>query len=224
MPLLLALVAYLVTPMVFIGTHLIFPRLAQAVVLGVILATPSLPRARAASFARLSLAVAILAGANLLAHTVLYATESDDAARVIDEAPEGRSATAVVYDSQTFSFRNGTLVHLAAYYAAIKHGDWSFAFARYLSVPVRYTGAGAPPWPKLGWEFSPWDYNPRCKYARTFDLVFVKAPPDMDTSATGEGAIRKLVFKQDAEAVRLVSHHGHYWAFDTQGLPSDGTY
>ncbi|MEO7094171.1 MAG: hypothetical protein ABI175_13030, partial [Polyangiales bacterium] len=224
LPLIVALAAYLVTPMVFIGTHLIFPRLAQAVVLGIVLATPAFPRVRAVTFSRLSLAIGVLAGANLLAHMVAYASETDDAARVIDEAPEGRKATAVVYDSQTFSFRNGTLVHLAAYYAAIKHGDWSFAFARYLSVPVRYTASGAPPWPKLGWEFSPWDYNPRCRYARNFDLVFVKAPPDLDTSDAGEAAVRKLVFKIDAEAVRLVSHHGHYWAFDTKGLPDDGTY
>jgi hypothetical protein len=224
LPLVVALGAYLATPMVFIGTHLIFPRLAQAVVIGIILATPAFPRARAGTFARVSLAIAVLAGANLLGHMVAYASETDDAARVIDEAPTGRSATAVVYDSETFSFRNGTLVHLAAYYAAIKHGDWSFAFARYLSVPVRYTAAGAPPWPKLGWEFSPWDYNPRCRYARTFDLVFVKAPSDMDTSDAGEAAVRKLVFELDADAVRLVSHHGHYWAFDTKGLPDDGTY
>ena len=224
LPLVLALTAYLVTPMVFIGTHLIFPRLAQAVVLGILLAAPQFPRARAAVFTRISLWIGLLAGFNLVAHMIAYAVETDDAARVIDDAPPGRRATAVVYDSETFSFRNGTLVHLAAYYAAIKHGDWAFAFARYLSVPVRYTAAGAPPWPKLGWEFSPWDYNARCKYARTFDLVFVKAPPDMDTSPAGEDAVRKLVFEQDAAAVRLVSHHGHYWAFDTQGLPDDGTF
>jgi hypothetical protein len=28
---------------------------------------------------------------------------------------------------------------------------------------------------------------------------------------------------QDADAVKLLSHHGKFWAFDTAGLPDDGT-
>ena len=40
---------------------------------------------------------------------------------------------------------------------------------------------------------------------------------------SGESLVRALVFKQDAQAVRLLSHHGRYWAFDTAGLPDDGT-
>jgi hypothetical protein len=111
-------------------------------------------------------------------------------------------------------------VHLAAYYAARKKGDWAFSFARYLSVPVRFRPGGAPPWPKVGWEFAAMDYNPRCKYARHFDLVLIKGPRGVH----GEAAVRKTVFGRDADAVRLVSHHGNYWAFDTQGLPDDGTY
>jgi len=35
--------------------------------------------------------------------------------------------------------------------------------------------------------------------------------------------VRSLIFKGDANAVRLLSHHGAYWAFDTAGLPEDGT-
>jgi hypothetical protein len=85
-------------------------------------------------------------------------------------------------------------------------------------------GSGVPPWPKLGWEFGPMDYNPRCKYARRFDLVFVKAPSDFTGEASEEARVRELVFREDAAAVALVSHHGHYWAFDTRGLPEDGTY
>ncbi len=216
--------AYLLTPMVFIGTHLIFPRLAQPVVLGILLATPAWPKRLASRAETTALAVGLIAAANLVVHMGIFAYETNDASRVIDEAPRGRKATAVVYDSETFSFRNGTLVHLAAYYAARKEGDWAFAFARYLSVPVRYTKNGAPPWPYRGWEFGPHEYNPRCKYARNFDLVFVKVPDDWDEGPAMEPFVRKLVFKQDAFAVKLVSHHGHYWAFDSAGLPEDGTY
>ena len=67
-------------------------------------------------------------------------------------------------------------------------------------------------------EFSAEDYDPRCKYARAFPLVIVKAPAELPRDASGETRVRELVFKQDATAVRLLSHHGRYWAFDTTGL------
>ena len=160
---------------------------------------------------------------NLGVLAVAYASETNDASRVIDDLPPGRRATAVVHEADTFSFRHGTLVHLAAYYAARKEGDWSFSFARYLSVPVRFRPGGAPPWPRIGWEFTPYDYNPRCKYARHFDLVIVKAPTWIAKDASGERDVRDVVFGRDADAVRLLSHHGAFWAFDTAGLPDDGT-
>ncbi len=212
--------AYALTPMVFIGTHLIFPRLGQLVVLTAALAAPAFPLRLRARARRLSLAIAVLTGVSLLTHMALFAHETNDASRVIDDAPEGRRATAVVYSPETFSFRNGPLVHLAAYYGARKHGDWAFSFARYLSVPVRFRSGEGPGWPKIGWEFGPAGYDPRCRYARTFDLVFVKAPTD----APDEAAVRRRVFSVDADAVKLLSHHGDYWLFDTKGLPTDGAF
>lgn len=215
--------AYLATPMVLIGTHLIFPRLAQGVVLGAILAAPSFGGAVGARVSRGALAIGLAAGVNLIVHMALFARETNDASRVIDDLPEGRAATAVMWDPATLSFHNGTLTHLAAYYGARKHGEWAFSFARYLSVPVRFRGGSQPAWPKKGWEFSAWDYNPRCGYARHYDLVIVKAPLDIAVDAGGERALRHRVFGQDEYGVRLLSHHGQYWAFDTAGLPSDGT-
>ena len=135
----------------------------------------------------------------------------------------GRSATAVIWEPGTYAFRNGTLTHLAAYYAARKHGQWAFAFARYLSVPVRFKPGAQPAWPAHGWEFEGEAYDPRCKYARAFPLVIVKAPEAVPTDASGERWLREIVFKQDAKAPRLLSHHGRFWAFDTAGLPDDGS-
>jgi hypothetical protein len=212
--------AYATTPMVFIGTHLIFPRLGQLVVLTAAIAAPAFPARLRPRARRISLAIAALTGVSLLVHMVLFARETNDASRVIDDAPEGRRATAVVYSPETFSFRNGPLVHLAAYYGARKHGDWAFSFARYLSVPVRFRSGEGPGWPKIGWEFGPAGYDARCRYARTFDLVFVKAPTD----APDEAAVRRRVFSIDADAVKLLSHHGDYWLFDTKGLPTDGAF
>lgn len=215
--------AYLATPMVLIGTHLIFPRLAQGVILGAILAAPAFGGVVGARISRAALALGVAAGLNLMLHMSAFAHETDDASRVIDDLPSGRGATAVIWDPETFAFKNGTLTHLAAYYGARKHGAWAYSFARYLSVPVRFKSGSQPAWPKRGWEFSPWDYNPRCGYARAYDLVIVKAPIDIATDASGERSLRHRVFGADEEAVRLVSHHGSYWAFDTAGLTADGT-
>ena len=215
--------AYFATPMVLIGTHLIFPRLAQWVMLGAILFAPRLSGAVGVRISKYCLGLGALVGANLVLHTAAFAAETNDASRVIDDLPEGRSATSVVWEPGTLAFRNGTMTHLAAYYAARKHGLWAFSFARYLSVPVRFRPGGQPAWPVKGWEFTAEDYNPRCKYARTFDLVLIKAPPDLSTEASGEKTLRHRVFGKDEDRVELLSHHGAYWAFDTKAIPSDGT-
>ena len=215
--------AYLATPTVIIGTHLVFQRLGQWVVLGALLAAPGFPASVASRVHRGILALAVLAGVNVTIHCTLYARETDDASRVIDDLPAGRAATAVIWEPGTRAFRSATLTHLAAYYAARKHGEWAFAFARYLSVPVRFRSGSQPAWPARGWEFKGPAYDPRCKYARAFPLVIVEAPGGVPEDASGEAALRKLVFKQDGDAVKLLSHHGRYWAFDTTGLPDDGT-
>jgi hypothetical protein len=214
--------AYFATPMVLLGTHLIFPRLAQWAILGAVLATPRFPPALQARAQEYMLRLGLVAGANMVAHCLLFNWETRDASAMIDELPAGRSATAVIWDPDTLAFRNGTLTHLAAYYAARKHGRWAFAFARYLSVPVRFKANSQPAWPSHGWEFSAEDYDPRCKYARAFPLVLVRAPEELSREASGEPIVRRLVFKQDAASVRLLSHHGRFWAFETSGLQEDG--
>jgi hypothetical protein len=221
LPLLAMVVAYFATPMVMVGTHLIFPRLAQWVVLAAVLAVPRFPPEQAARAHRWILGVGLFSGFNLLLHCGLYAFETNDASRVIDDLPEGGSATAVIWDPGTYAFRNGTLTHLAAYYAARKHGAWAFAFARYLSVPVRFKPGSQPAWPARGWEFDADQYDARCKYARAFPLVIAKVPSEV--AVDDEAGVRRLVFKHDAAQPRLLSHHGRFWAFDTTGLPDDGT-
>jgi hypothetical protein len=217
--------AYFVTPMVLIGTHLIFPRLSQWAVIGGVLATPRILETAKATAARAWMVrLSLAAGVNTLLHCAIFGWETNDASRLLDDLPAQRAATAVIWDPDTLTYRNGPLTHLAAYYAARKHGLWAFAFARYLSVPVRFKPNSQPPWPARGWEFSAEDYDPRCKYARAFPLVIVKAPDEVTRDASGEATVRRLVFKQDAGAVRLLSHHGRYWAFDSVGLPDDGTY
>jgi hypothetical protein len=223
LPFVLLTLAYFATPMVLVGTHLIFPRLAQWAVLGAVLATPRYPSTAESRAGTWMLRIALFGAANLLLHCGLYAYETNDASRVIDDLPPGRSATAVIWEPGTYSFRNGTLTHLAAYYAARKHGEWAFAFARYLSVPVRFKAGAQPAWPARGWEFDGKAYDPRCKYARAFPLVIVKAPKNLPRDARGEAWVRTLVFKKDAPAVHLLSHHGRYWAFDSSALPEDGT-
>ncbi len=89
---------------------------------------------------------------------------------------------------------------------------------------MRFKEFSQPAWPAMGWEFSAEDYNPRCKYARAFPVVIVKAPAGLPRDASGEPLVRRLVFRTDANAPRLLSHHDRYWAFDTTGLKDDGTF
>jgi hypothetical protein len=222
-PFVVLTLAYFATPMVLIGTHLIFPRLAQWTILGAVLATPQFPAALEARARQWIPWLGVVAGVNTVVHCAIFSWETNDASATIDDLPPGRAVTAVIWEPWTAAFRNGTLTHLAAYYAARKHGRWAFAFARYLSVPVRFNPGGQPAWPAVGWEFDGESYDPRCKYARAFPLVIVKAPEQLPEDTSGEPLIRTLVFKQDAKAVTLLSHHGRYWAFDTTGLPEDGT-
>lgn len=223
LPFIVMTFAYFATPMVLVGTHLIFPRLGQWLVLAAVLATPRFPADVAARGRRYILRLGVVTGVNLLAHCLLFGWETNDASAVIDELPAGGAATAVIWDPWTVSFRNGTLTHLAAYYGARRHGQWAFAFARYLSVPVRFKPNSQPAWPARGWEFDAEAYDARCKYARAFPLVIIKAPEGVARDASGEPVIRALVFKSDAAVVRLLSHHGRFWAFDTTGVPEDGS-
>jgi len=216
--------AYFATPMVLVGTHLIFPRLAQWALLGAILAAPRYPADEMMARARRWVPrLGVLAGANALVHCAVFAWETHDASATIDDLPAGGAVTAVLWNPDTDSFRNGPLTHMAAYYAARKHGQWAFAFARYLSVPVRFKPLSQPAWPARGWEFDGEAYDPRCKYARAFPLVIIKAPDDLPRGDLGEKVLRTMVFRRDAPSVTLLSHHGAYWAFDTKGLPEDGT-
>lgn len=216
-------IAYFCTPMVCVGTHLIFPRLGQWLMFGAVLATPRFPARMVLRARRYILGLSLVAGANVFLHCALFGWETKDASEVIDELPPARAATAVIWEPWTHAFRNGTLTHLAAYYAARKHGQWAFAFARYLSVPVRFKPNSQPAWPARGWEFDAEAYDPRCKYARAFPLVIVRAPEVVPRDVSGEPIVRKLVFKGDANTVRLLAHHGRFWAFDTTGVPEDGS-
>lgn len=222
-PFVLMTVAYFATPMVLVGTHLIFPRLGQWAMLGAVLATPRFPVGVEERARRYILRLGLIAGANALVHCLLFNWETHDASALIDDMPAGRSATAVVWDPGTRAFRNGTLTHLAGYYAARKHGKWAFAFARYLSVPVRFKPNSQPPWPARGWEFDAEQYSPRCQYARAFPLVLLRAPDELVGREADEGTLRALVFKRDAARVHLLSHRGRFWAFDTSDIPGDGT-
>src|SRR5262249_4603660 len=162
--------------------------------LGAVLAIPRFPHDLERKARRWMLGLGLAAGVNTVGHCALFSLETNDASRLIDDLPPGRSATAVIWEPWTAAYRNGTLTHLAAYYAARKHGQWAVAFARYLSVPVRFREHAQPAWPAHGWEFDADAYDPSCKYARAFPLVIVKAPAGLPRDASGEPKIRRLVF------------------------------
>ena len=218
LPFAVMLACYLAMPTVFMGSQLMFPRLVPALFLAALLVLPRIsfePLALAAGAA--CVAVAWWSALNLSNHLERYGAETDDASRLIDSLPPGRRASSVVYRDFTDSFWRAGLLHLAAYYAARKHGDWAYAFARYAYMPVRYRPGRAPPWPEHGWEFTPDDYDPRSPYARAYDLLLVKTPETADPPWS-EADVRARVFKGDAAAPKKLAHYGLYWAFDTSAL------
>jgi hypothetical protein len=220
LPFVTMLACYLAMPMIFMGSQLMFPRLVPALYLGALIALPRIDAPPVAILAGAScLAVAWWSAVNLSAHLRQYGQETDDASRMLDALPEGRRASAVVYRDFTDAFWRGGLLHLAAWYAARKHGDWAYAFARYDYMPVRYRAGRAPEWPERGWEFAPDAYDARSPYARTYDLLLVKTPENVDP-LEDEPEVRARVFGGDATTPRLLSHYGLYWAFDTAGIPS----
>ena len=131
----------------------------------------------------------------------LYAWETNDASRVIDDLPPGGAATAVIWDPGTYAFRNGTLTHLAAYYAARKHGAWAFAFARYLSVPGALQAPARSPRgrPRAG-SSTPTSTTRAASTPAPSRWSSSRPPSEVPSDASGEPAVRKLVFKQDAQA------------------------
>jgi hypothetical protein len=211
--------AYVLAPPAFADAHLIYPRLVPLVVLGALAAAPRLEGFAARAAAVASLAIALAAGGLVAECSRAYAADTDALAELVDELPEGRRAAAIVHGGPTRGFAHNTLLHAAGHYAARKHGELAFSFARYIALPVHYRAGAAPPWPARGWEFSPRDYNPRCGYARSFDLALVRAPSPL----FDEADVRWLVFKGDAATPKLLGRRDAFWAFDTHGIPSDGT-
>ncbi|HEX4445660.1 MAG TPA: hypothetical protein VH044_02960 [Polyangiaceae bacterium] len=218
LPFVALLACYLAMPMIFMGSQLMFPRLVPALFLSALLVLPRIDSAPLADAARVACLVVAWWGAlNLSAHLRQYGRETDDASRLIDHLPPGRRASALVFRDFTDAFWRGGLLHLAAYYAARKHGDWAYSFARYDYMPVRYRAGRAPPWPEHGWEFDPKAYDPRSPYARAYDLLLIKTPETEPIE--DEGELRARIFGPDAPTPRLLSHEGLYWAFDTAGIP-----
>ena len=152
----------------------------------------------------------------------IFADETDGLSRVIDEVPKGRRVTAVIHQPSTYAFRGGVLIHAAAYYGARTGGEYAFNFARYASVPLNFRPGTQPAWPQKGWEFFPQDYNPSCGYARYYDVVILRAPEELADAPDAD--LAALVFGDDAGRVTPLAREGRYAAFDSEGIPPDGTY
>ena len=89
-------------------------------------------------------------------------------------------------------------------------GEIAFDFTRYASLPVRRRDAELGPLFPSGLEWNPQLYDPTAAYAEKYHLVLVRTPDD----APAEDP-RRLTFGAWAADVRLLSHRGRFWLFDS---------
>jgi hypothetical protein len=197
-------------PRVLMSTWYIFERIP--VVWFAFLAA-ALPRASAGLGDALSrVAVAIGLGAGLNTAQAFYRVpDARDASAIIDDIPPRGHVVAVMHGqgAPPVIWRQ-IWVHLLAYHLVRHPGEIAFDFTRYASLPVRRRDAELAPLFGSGLEWNPGLYDPTAQYAEKYNLVLVRTPDD----APAEDP-RRLTFGAYAADVRLLSHRGRFWLFDS---------
>jgi hypothetical protein len=201
---------YLLVPRVLMSTWYIFERIP---VVWFAFVAAALPRASAGLGEALSrVAVAIGLGAGLNTAQAFYrVADARDASAIIDDIPPTGKVVAVMHGqgAPPVIWRQ-IWVHLLAYHLVRHPGEIAFDFTRYASLPVRRRDAELAPLFPSGLEWNPALYDPTAEYAERYHLVLVRTPDE----APAEDP-RRLTFGAYAADVRLLSHRGRFWLFDS---------
>jgi hypothetical protein len=169
--------AYLLVPGVFVGTFLVYPRLAlpaAALLLGLVRAAPRAWLLEGAAFALAACSFAVTGRA--LAH---FDAEARDLEAVLAVVPPSLSLTAVHETAHTPDFEPPVLQHVAAYHVARHDTHAAGLFGAYASLPVRFRSPEDGP--RRTWlEGDGAAFDPADPYAARFParLVVLASPTD----------------------------------------------
>lgn len=167
--------AYALVPAVFIGTYLVYPRLALPLaMLGLSLVPASrepAPRTEVAlrGAAALVAACTFLVTGSALAH---FDTQARDLAATLRELPPTAHVTAVHAATTTNDYELPVLQHVAAYHVGAHDAHAAGIFGGYASLPVRFREAELSP--TVTWLEGEGDkFSPDDPYAKLFPVRIV---------------------------------------------------
>jgi hypothetical protein len=162
--------AYFLVPGVFVGTYLVYPRLAlpaAATLLGLVRARRA-PRALEAAAFLVAAATFMVTGRAL----VRFDAEARDLEAVLAEVPPRAALTAVHEAAQTPDFEPPVLQHVAAYHVARHDTHAAGLFGAYASLPVRFLRPDGGP--RRSWlEGNGEGFDPEDPYAKRFPARLV---------------------------------------------------
>jgi hypothetical protein len=204
---------YLVVPRVLMSTWYIFERIPVVWLAFVVSALPAPPEGVLATLRPLAGALGLVSGVNT-AQSFYRIPDARDASAIVDDIPPTARVVAVMHGqgASPVIWRQ-IWVHVLAYHLVRHPGEIAFDFTRYASLPVRRRDARTPPLFASGLEWNPALYDPTEPYAEKYSLVLVRTPDDAPSEDP-----RGLTFGAYANDVRLLSHRGRFWLFDTAPL------
>ena len=199
------LAIFMVLPRVLFSTWFFSDRLAGLVVLFFAAALPaSSSRAVRWTFALL----AVFAAANTVVHFRML-PEQASAARILDAIPRQRRVLGLYFTREAPpAFSRAIWTHFEGFHTVLGEGDTGASFLDIESSPVHYRPWHVPRRPPPNLEIAPQYYQPMAPYARTFDVLLVRAPSDPRPQLLGPRAME----------AKVLAHDGQFWVIDTAAL------
>jgi hypothetical protein len=203
-PLLVVVLGYLVLPMQLRSIGFVYPRLVVFVVPALLLACRPRRSVRLqARVAPLVLAVVGVWGAVFALRLRAFQVECADFDGVLRDMPAGLAVRPIVFERESAAFPGvSAFLHFSAYYQVEKGGTQAYSFARNATSVVRERPPGSPAM-QNGAEWQPLTFD-ASRELPLFDVFMVRSEHDR----------ARDLFAGADETVRLVSRHGHWWAYE----------
>ncbi len=203
-PLLAVALGYLLLPLQLRSIGFVYPRLVVFLVPALLLAfRPRAAVRRPRLVAPLAIGVASIWCAVFVPRLRAFQLECADFDGVLRDMRAGLAVRPIVFERESAAFPGvSAFLHFSAYYQVEKGGTQAYSFARNATSVVRERPPGTPAM-NNGDEWQPLSFDAR-RELPLFDVFLVRSEHDRAP---------ELFAGADA-AVRLVSRHGHWWAYE----------